>query len=213
MHVLIGALVGAAFAVVVTVGMSLLAGKKPRWKHVALAALGGAVAGAVASATLGAGGLAATTLGRQAVGFGLGGAAGGASERVAENALEGRPLHQGVGRATVVGGASGVVSLGVTRAGGAALSRVLPRSTSPAATSGISRSLVREVMTAPTPGTGAGFLRGLDARRDALATPAADAAPADALATSAGDGAPAKAPPAPQAPPSRGAVRALEGAF
>jgi hypothetical protein len=170
MHVLIGALVGAGFAVLLTVGMSLLAGRRPSWKHVALAALGGAVAGAVASATLGAGGLAGTTLARQAVGFGLGGAAGGAGEQVAENALDGRPLGEGVARSTLVGGGAGLVSLGVTRAGGAVVSRVLPpapASASPAL--GTSRSLLRTVMTAPTPGSGAGVRRGLEAREEALA--------------------------------------------
>lgn len=171
MHILFGAVVGAVFAVVMTAGIALLQGKKPNWKHVALAALGGAVAGAVASATLGAGSFAAAGLGRQVVGFGLGGAAGGATEQVGENAFEGRPLHENVGTATVVGAATGVASLGATHAGTAITSRVLPRvlpNLTARVTSGVNGvaeatpTLLRRVMAAPTPGTGSGIRRGLD---------------------------------------------------
>lgn len=168
MHILIGALVGAVFAVGMTVGMSLLTGRKPVWKHVALAALGGAVSGAIASATLGAGGFAAAGLGRQVVGMGLGGAVGGATERVAENAVEGKPLEEGVVRSTVVGAGAGVVSLGVTRGSGLVLARVAPRAVAAApVTASGARGFVARVMAAPTPGTGRGFLRGLEARREA----------------------------------------------
>lgn len=171
MHILFGAVVGALFAVAMTAGIALIQGKKPNWKHVALAALGGAVAGAVASATLGAGSFAAAGLGRQVVGFGLGGAAGGATEQVGENAFEGRPLHENLGTATLVGGATGVVSLGATHAGSALTSRVLPRvlpGLTARVTSGVdgvakvTPSLLRRAMAAPTPGTGAGVRRGLD---------------------------------------------------
>lgn len=173
MHILIGAAVGAVFAVGMTVAMSLLGGRKPVWKHVALAALGGAVSGAVASATLGAGGFAAASLGRQVVGFGLGGAVGGATERVVENAVDGQPLHEGVGRATAIGGATGLISLGVTRATPVvtkALPFRLPRVGAPVVdeTLGAARPLVNRVLTAPTPGTGSGVRRGLEARREAL---------------------------------------------
>lgn len=165
MHILVGALVGAVFAIGMTVGMSLLTGKRPVWKHVALAALGGAIGGAVASATLGAGGFAAAGLGRQVVGMGLGGATGGASERVAENVVEDRPLHEGVARSTAVGAATGVVSLGMTRASGAAIARFVPRA-APAVTAAGHRGVFARIMAAPTPGTGRGFLRGLESRRE-----------------------------------------------
>ncbi len=167
MHILIGAIVGAVFAVGTTVGMALIMGRKPVWKHVALAALGGAVGGAVASATLGAGGFAAASLGRQVVGMGMGGAMGGASERVAENIVEDRPLHEGVARSTIVGAGTGVVSLGMTRASGAAIARFAPRlAAAPVAATG-PRGVFTRIMAAPTPGTGRGFLRGLEARREA----------------------------------------------
>lgn len=219
MHILFGAVVGALFAVAMTVGMSLVMGKKPNWKHVALAALGGAVAGAVASATLGAGSFAAAGIGRQVVGFGLGGAAGGASEQVGENVFDGRPLHEGVGRATVIGGATGVVSLGATHAGSALTSKVLPRVLPGVAArlsagvddvAAVTPSLLRRVMAASTPGTGGGFRRGLDAEFDndrPPAVPDAEApfepalAPGDATTV-----APAPAPlqvPAPAAAPAR----------
>lgn len=207
MHILIGALVGAAFAVAVTVGMSLVTGRKPNWKHVALAALGGAVSGAIASATLGAGGLATATLGRQAVGFGVGGAVGGASERVAENALEGRHLEDGVVEATAIGGASGLVSLGVTRGGREVATRFFPR-TGAGDVTGASRNVWKEIMTAPTPGTGSGFLRGMDQRRDALAAEAQATQPA---APPVQQAAPVQAEP--PRPAARGAIQALQGAF
>lgn len=182
MHLLIGALAGALFAAGLTLAMSLLSGRKPDWKHVGLAALGGAVAGFVGAATLGAGGMATATLGRQAVAFGLGGAAGGASEQVADNAIEGRPLERGVARATVVGGAAGVVTLGASRATTAAIGRVAPRlaaRVAPGTTPDLSKpslpSLPVRLITAPTPGTGRGWVRSWQDRCEARAARAADA--------------------------------------
>ncbi len=163
MHLLIGALAGALFAAVVTVGFSLLQGRKPDWKQVGLAALGGAVAGFVGAATLGVGGLAAATTTRGAMSFALGGAAGGASERVAENAIEGRALHEGVGSATAVGAVAGLATFGVSKgferivpavvAKVPALARFTPGE-APA-----SPSFIRRLWDAPTPGTGGGWVR------------------------------------------------------
>lgn len=217
MHILIGALVGAVFAVGMMVGMSLLTGRKPIWKHVALAALGGAVGGAVASATLGAGGFAGAALGRQVVGMGLGGATGGASERVAENLVDGRPVHEGLARSTAVGGVTGVVGLGVTRTNGAVLARLFPNlAASPAVSTGV-RGFIRRAMASPTPGTGRGFLRGLESRREACerarradeARQAADDAAVDAGAKD--EDAPAEEEP-PAHDPTPGLTGVLGGA-
>ena len=163
MHLLIGALAGALFAAVVTVGFSLIQGRKPDWKQVGLAALGGAVAGFVGAATLGVGGLAAATTTRGAVSFALGGAAGGASERVAENAIDGRALHEGVGSATAVGAVAGLATFGVSKG----FERIVPAVVSkvPALarfTPGeapANPSFVRRLWDAPTPGTGGGWVR------------------------------------------------------
>jgi hypothetical protein len=166
MHVLIGALVGAVFAVGLTVVMGLVTGRRPTWKSIGLAALGGAVSGGIASATLGAGGLAGAPMGRQLVGFGLGGAVGGGTERAAENVVEHRPVTKGVATATVIGGASGLVSLGVTRTGSSLLARVRPTSVPTTSirarllpASLLGKDTLRRIVEAPTPGTGSGALQ------------------------------------------------------
>jgi hypothetical protein len=170
MHLLFGALAGALFAAVVTVGFSLLQGRKPDWKQVGLAALGGAVAGFVGAATLGVGGLATATAGRGAMSFALGGAAGGASERVAENAIDGRALHEGVGSATAVGAVAGLATFGVSKG----FERIVPAVVSkvPALarfTPGeapANPSIIRRLWDAPTPGTGGGWVRAWRERLD-----------------------------------------------
>lgn len=199
MHLLLGAVVGAVFAAVLTAGMSLLSGRRPSWKQVGLAALGGAVAGFVGAATLGVGGMATATLGRQVVAFAAGGAAGGAAEQVAENAATRRPLHEGVVTATAVGAGAGVATLGMSRGASAVLTRVAPR-----LAPGLARPVALEtdasaavslpvrIITAPTPGTGRGWVRAWEDRVEAMKRrtetvldaldPARHVAPADATA-------------------------------
>ncbi len=115
MHVLIGALFGAVFAVGATAVVAVVAGKRPTAEQLLLAALGGAVAGGFAAATLGAGGAAAAGIGRQVVGFAGGGAAGGTTEQAGRNVLEGRPVHENLDRAAALGAINGSAALGVTR--------------------------------------------------------------------------------------------------
>lgn len=184
MHILIGALVGAAFAVAITVGMSYLAGKKPVLKHVLLAALGGAISGGIASATLGAGGVAGATLTRQAVAFAAGGAAGGGGERIARNAVDRKPLHEDVAISTAVGAGAGLVSLGASRASSAVMHKVLGPSAAAASDRLVHPTLLRRIAEAPTPGTGSGFVSFFDDRlkevmaRDWIDSPTPQPAPA-----------------------------------
>lgn len=168
MHILIGAVVGAVFAVAVTVGMSLLTGRKPVLKTVLLAALGGAVSGAVASATLGVGGVAAATTGRQVVAFAAGGAVGGGTERAAKNAVEGRPVHEDVLKASLVGGAAGTISLGTTRVSSAVMTKVFGPASVNAANAAARPTLLRRAIEAPTPGTGSGLVNFVDDRLENL---------------------------------------------
>jgi len=158
MHILIGALVGAAFALALVAGAALLTRKKPTLTQVLLAGLGGAVAGAVCSATLGASGLLGATTARQVVAFGVGGASGGSAEQVADNLVEGRDVGEGVLRSAGVGAATGVVSLGTLRGTRHVLTRVAPALVS---TNG-GGNLATRLLTAPVPGTGTGLLRALE---------------------------------------------------
>lgn len=156
MHILIGAIVGATFAVVLVAGAALITGKKPTLKNLALAALGGAVAGAVTSATLGAGGVVGAGAVKQVVAFSAGGAAGGVSERVADNGLEDRALHDGVVKSAGVGAAAGLISLGTMRGTRHVIGKVSPRLLmSP----GGNMNFGMRLLTAPVPGTGAGLVR------------------------------------------------------
>jgi hypothetical protein len=202
-HILIGALAGALFAVAVTVGMSLITGRKPTWKQVLLAGLGGAVGGAIGAATLGAGGMAGATIARQAVAFAAGGAGGGASERVADNAIVGRPIGSGVVRATVVGAGTGLVSLGSSKLTSAVLGKVAPNLAARWANGGLAErpaTLPARIIAAPVPGTGSGYISWWDRwteRREAARRKAAQAEPPSAPSPSA------------PSPPSRGMADVL----
>jgi hypothetical protein len=110
MHILIGALLGAAFGAVGAVVAAKLSGRSITWRAVVAGALGGAIGGAVTAATLGAGGGAAVTFTRAATAFVLGGALAGAGSKVADNALERRPLAEGVLANTVGGLVGGLVA-------------------------------------------------------------------------------------------------------
>lgn len=116
LHVLVGTVVGALGGAAIAAGSDLLAGRRPSWKKVVAGAAGGAVVGAVTSLTFGAGALAATAATRTG-GMVLAGAGGGATEQLTDNALHGRPLHQGVAKQTVVGGALGLGGAGLREGG------------------------------------------------------------------------------------------------
>lgn len=118
---LIGAVVGAAIELV----GQRLSGKPIDWGRVGQAALVGAVAGlvggAVAGALLRSGTQAApqvarATLGQRLVAGGTGGGSGSAAGRVTDNALSGRPLHDGVVEHAVAGVALGTASVPVEAA-------------------------------------------------------------------------------------------------
>ncbi len=132
-------------------------GKTPVAKHVLLAALGGAVAGAVTTATLGAGGTAAAGIGHEVVAFAVGGGSGGAAERLAENALDGRELGEGLASSAAFGAGVGVLSLGAAKGFQAGAARFIPkgwRSTGPP------KTLLQKLLAAKTTGTGGSWLRG-----------------------------------------------------
>ncbi|MGE0712637.1 MAG: hypothetical protein AB7N76_03435 [Planctomycetota bacterium] len=158
MHILAGALAGAAFAVVAVAVVALVTRKPTTAKALLLAALGGAVAGAVTTATLGASSGVAVGLGKEVAAFAMGGAAGGGSERLADNALEGRPLTDHLATSTAVGAGVGLVSLGSGKALRAVGERVFPALTR-MADSG-SHSFAKKLLGASTPGTGGSWLRG-----------------------------------------------------
>lgn len=157
MHILLGTLVGAGFAALTVVAFAMARGKTPVLQHVLLAALGGAVAGAVTTATLGAGGTTAAGLGHEVVAFAIGGGSGGVAERLGENVMEDRDLGDGVVTSAALGAAVGLVSLGAAKGLQTGLSRYTPKawqSTGPPTT------LLRKLLAAKTTGTGGSWLRG-----------------------------------------------------
>ncbi len=182
MHILLGALVGGTLSLMTVAVVALVTGSRPGWKAVALAVLGGAVAGAVTSATLGASSIVGVGTARQVVAFAAGGAAGGAAEQVTDNAIEGRPLQQGVVRATAAGAGTGLASLGAMRVTRYALGRLSPIVSERAARlvsrfRGAPRSeptLVGRILSAPAPGTGGSFVRALDEPEPKPVEPAPD---------------------------------------
>jgi len=156
MHVLLAALAGGAFAVLAVSAFALVQGQRPTLKNLLLAGLGGAIAGAVTAATLGASAAAGGVgLTRQAVSFAAGGAAGGATERVADNYVEGRDLDEGVLKSTALGAGVGLASLGATKAVRAVGVRAFPK-----AFTGTPTSWFGRLASSYTPGTGGSWLRG-----------------------------------------------------
>ncbi len=114
-HVLIGAASGALLAAASSVIISKVMGEPVTWKSVLASAAGGLVAGAVTTATFGAGAPAAVSVARGATAFALGGASGGATGQLTENALEGRPLGEEVLETAAWRGATGLVTFGIGR--------------------------------------------------------------------------------------------------
>ncbi len=182
MHILIGGLVGGAFALVTVAAAAVIMGRRPTLKNAGLAILGGVVAGAITSATLGASSLVGVTATRQVVAFAAGGAAGGAAEQLADNALSARPLQQGVARASGTGAATGLISLGFVKGSHRVLAKVAPgllarmgsagravrgaagsgggavgAATAPA--TGAGGTFASRVLSAPAPGTGGSWVR------------------------------------------------------
>ncbi|MBL4848649.1 MAG: hypothetical protein JKY65_24265 [Planctomycetes bacterium] len=156
MHILLGTIVGATFAVLTVVAFTVIRGKTPVLRNVLLAALGGAIAGAVTTATLGAGGMATAGIGREVIAFAIGGGSGGVGERVAENALEGQDLTEGVATAAGLGAAVGVLSLGAAKGIQAGGARLLPKRW----TTGPPKSFLSKILAAKTTGTGSTWLSG-----------------------------------------------------
>jgi len=156
-HILLGTIVGASFAALTVVLFAVARGKTPVAKHVLLAALGGAVAGAVTTATLGAGGTAAAGVGHEVVAFAVGGGSGGAAERLAENAMEGRELGEGLATSAAFGAGVGVLSLGAAKGFQAGATRFIPKRWQ---STGPPKTLLKKLLAAKTTGTGGSWLRG-----------------------------------------------------
>jgi hypothetical protein len=157
MHILLGTVVGASFAALTVVLFAVARGKTPVAKHVLLAALGGAIAGAVTTATLGAGGTAAAGVGHEVMAFAIGGGSGGAAEQLAENAIEGRALGEGLATSAAFGAGVGVISLGAAKGFQAGATRFVPKSWQ---STGPPKTLLRKLLAAKTTGTGGSWLRG-----------------------------------------------------
>lgn len=138
---LIGALVGAAIELV----GQRLSGRPIDWRRVGQAALVGGVTGLVGGAVAGAllrGGSQAAqaapqvaSVGRRVAAMSTAGGTGAAAGRVTDNALEGRPLHDGVvehaAAGVVVGAAIVPVEAGVRRATGVVVERLRGRTGGP----------------------------------------------------------------------------------
>ncbi|MGE0711205.1 MAG: hypothetical protein AB7N76_28920 [Planctomycetota bacterium] len=120
-HVLIGGAVGAIVAVGSTYLFLRLGGQGVSSSALVSAAVAGLVGGALASATLGAGGAAAAGLARNIAAPVVGGAGGGAAHKVVRNALDGRDPTEGAPEAAALGALSGAVGYGVSSAAGPAL--------------------------------------------------------------------------------------------
>jgi hypothetical protein len=109
LHILAGAVIGAVVGGAASAIGSLVKGEPVSWKKVGAAALGGAVAGSVASLTFGAG-LLAGSAATQVGGMVAAGAVGGATEQVTDNVLHDDPWHKDVGESAAIGGAFGAVA-------------------------------------------------------------------------------------------------------
>lgn len=114
LNVLIGAVVGGVLNVVGYAVVQTLRGEPLDWKSATASFVGGAVGGALCGLTLGASLLAEGGVGAVAF-LSVDGAAAWSSERVAWNALEGRPLGENVAHDALVGAIEAPVFYGVTR--------------------------------------------------------------------------------------------------
>jgi hypothetical protein len=126
MHILVGALIGCVCGVIGAVVMSVVFKRPLTWKTLAIGAVAGLVGGAITSATLGAGGVAAATAVRTATAYVAGGTGGSAAGRVYENLLEEKPPLQDVPKAAAIGAATGIVSYGGVRVAEPLLRNALP---------------------------------------------------------------------------------------
>ncbi len=125
-YIFIGAGIGAILGAASVIILAKATGKPIRWKSVVANALGGAVGGAITAATLGAGTVASVGVTRTVAGFAAGGFGGGVVLQTSDNAMEGRPLTEGVLETavdctvtSVVAGGVGKAITPLARAGGA----------------------------------------------------------------------------------------------
>lgn len=137
-----GAIIGAVISAGIEIVAQRLNGQPIDWRRVGQAAVVGAVTGLVGGAVAGRilqGGVqnvARNTVTRRVVAGTTAGSTGGAAGRVTDNALQGRPLPDGViehaAAGAVIGAAAVPVEAGVRRAGSAVLERIrTPRTTTP----------------------------------------------------------------------------------
>ncbi|MEZ0230582.1 MAG: hypothetical protein ACAI25_18315 [Planctomycetota bacterium] len=112
MHILLGGLFGLLCGVIGTVIVSVATGRPVTLRSLAAGAIGGLVGGLITAATLGAGGFVAATSARAATSFVAGGAGGASAAKVYDNAVEDRPILEGVPEAAGIGAVAGLASYG-----------------------------------------------------------------------------------------------------
>lgn len=134
MPFVIAAVVGAAVGVGLTVLVALATKRPVRVRDVLLAAGAGAVGGVVTLATLGgsSAGIMAAGTGRVVVASGAGGATAGGTEQAGRNVLDDKPVLEGVGTATAIGGVGGAVAPPLIKGGGEVVEAVVRRASAPA---------------------------------------------------------------------------------
>jgi Mpv17 / PMP22 family len=114
-HIAIGALIGAAVGAIGTGVAQAIKGQPLDWKSIAAGAVGGAAAGAVITATCGAGLLAGSAL-TQTGGMIGAGALGGFGEQVTDNVLHEREWGEDVVKSTATGAVCGAIGAALRHA-------------------------------------------------------------------------------------------------
>lgn len=115
-HIIIGTIGGAVISTVATATVMAIQGRRPTWQDLAVAAIGGALGGAVTAATLGLGSAATVTTTQGLLAFSSGGAVGAGTSQISENIFEDRPFHEDVLESTVLGGVAGAATYGSSKA-------------------------------------------------------------------------------------------------
>lgn len=126
-HVLIGAVGGAVISTVATATVMIVQGRRPTWNDLTVAAIGGALGGAVTAATLGLGSAATVTTTQGLLAFSTGGAVGAGSSQISENIFENRPVQEDVLESTLVGGVAGAVTFGASKVFAPIAQKLAPR--------------------------------------------------------------------------------------
>jgi hypothetical protein len=228
MHLLVGALVGAALGVVGTIVAAKLADRPITWRSCLAGAVGGAVGGIVTAASLGTAAPGAIALGRAVLAFGAGGSASGLVQALAQNLLGHRSLARGLLSNTLGGLVGGVVAgltLGIAApmagdlgpplvsqawlgsfaglpagaAGGATQAVVENAQSGRPLGNGVRDAALDGALTAGIAGGGGGAILGGVAM--ARSVPAADATPVETPGADA---------PTPERPPENGIAQALD---